>query len=162
MNSVQNQRRMEIRKDIEGEDYVAMQNDAVIIVALTNKNELLLIKEKSIAYQLDGYTLPTGNVEDNELPEVTADRELQEDVGYRAEELTYIGTLHPSFKYMQWQCHVYLAQKLIVGKRHADEKSPVKVLPLPLTEFDKAVLSKKISDSTTVAAVALVRQYLSV
>jgi len=161
MNIVQNRPWMEIQKTTTGESYVSMREDAVVIVALNHKDEILFIEEESIAYQVPALTLPTGGVELNELPEITADRELQEEVGYHAEDLTYIGTLHPSIKYMQWQCHVYLARNLMASQKNGDESSPIKVKALPISQFDQAVNSKHVSDSTTIAAVGLVRNYLS-
>ena len=161
MNIMVDQPWMKLEQDNNGEAYVAMKDDAVMIIAMTINHEILFIEEKSIAYQIPALTLPTGGVERNELPEITAERELQEEVGYRAETLTYIGTLHPSIKYMQWQCHIYVANNLIHSERDGDETTPVTVRPIALEDIDKAIISKQITDSTTIAAIYLARQYIS-
>ena len=160
MNFMTERQWMKLEKDNNGVPYVTMKDDAVMIIAVTNNREILFIEEQSIAYQIPALTLPTGAVEKSELPEISADRELQEEVGYRAETLTYIGTLHPSIKYMQWQCHIYLAKNLIRSERDGDENSPIKARAISLKDFAQAVVSKQITDSTTIAAIFLARQYL--
>ena len=80
---------MDLEEDSNGEAFVKMGNDAVMIAAVTKNNEVLLIREKSIAYHQDTLSLPTGAVEENEPPEVTANRELQEETGYRAANIQY-------------------------------------------------------------------------
>ena len=152
---------MKLKQNDNGETYIAMKDDAVMIIAVSNNKEILFIEEQSPAYQIPALILPMGNIEQNELPEITAERELQKEVGYRAEKLTYIGTLHPSIKYMQWQCHIYVAHNLIRAEQNGDKTSPIKVRSVSLENFDKLIVSKQITDSTTIAAIFLAKQYLS-
>ena len=152
---------MDLEEDSNGEAFVKMGNDAVMIAAVTENNEVLLIREKSIAYHRDMLSLPTGAVEENEPPEVTANRELQEETGYRAANIQYLATLHPSIKYMEWQCHVYLARNLQESPLEPDETSPITVEPLTMNALDFAIDSGRLSDSTAVAALYLVNKQLT-
>ncbi len=153
--------KIELAQDTNGENYVTMKDDTVMIIAMTINHEILFIEEKSIAYQIPTLTLPTANIGKNELPEISADRELQEEVGYQAETLTYIGTLHPSIKYLQWQCHIYVATNLIQSDRSNTSTPPVALQPVTLEGFERAIMSKQITDSTTIAAIYLARQYIA-
>lgn len=150
---------MDLKEDDNGEAFVKM-DDAIMLVPITSKGKILLIEEKSIAYQSPTLTLPTGGVEKYEKPEITANRELQEEVGVWSKTLTYLGTLHPAIKYMQWQCHIYLAQNLIRSKLIGDESSAIKVQTIHLSSIDQLISSRKLSDATSIAAIYLARRHL--
>jgi 8-oxo-dGTP pyrophosphatase MutT (NUDIX family) len=151
---------MELREDANGEAYVKMAGDAVMVVALTPRSEVLLIREQSIAYQIETTSLPTGGIGDGELPEAAAGRELREETGYRAHDLRNVGVLHPSVKYMQWLCHVYLARDLERAPLKGDETSAVTVQPAPWYAVDDLIASRDLTDCTAIAALCLVRKYL--
>lgn len=151
---------MKLCEDNNHEAFVKMNEDAVMIVAITRDQEVLLIREKSIAYQVNRLTLPTGSIEIGELPEITANRELQEEIGYRARRMEYIGTLHPSFKYIQWQCHIYLARDLKRSQLKGDETSPIEVQAVLIDSIDAHIANRVITDSTTIAALMMVQKHL--
>ena len=150
---------MDLKEDQNGEAFVTM-SDAIMLVPLTGQGEILFIQEKSIAYQSPTLTLPTGGVEKHEKPKVTANRELQEEVGVKAKTLTYIGTLHPAIKYLRWKCHIYLAQNLVRSHRKGDEASPIKVRKIHIARIDKLIRANELSDATTIAAIYLARRHL--
>lgn len=152
---------MDLQEDRNGEAFVKMGSDAIMIFAVTENNEVVMIREKSVAYQREALSLPTGTVEENEPPAVTANRELQEETGYGSDNLQYLGTLHPSIKYMVWRCHVYLARNLKVSRLVPDETSPITVELLPMNGLDFAIESGRLSDSTAVGAVYLATRQLA-
>ena len=156
-----NHKWMNLIEDSNGDAFVAMDDDAVMLVPMSRHQEIFLIEEKSIAYQTTVLTLPTGAVESGELPEISANRELQEEAGLEARVLTHIGVLHPAIKYMRWRCHVYLAQNLIRADLEGDETSPIKVQPIHISQVDKIIQTQKLSDATSIAAIYLARQHLS-
>lgn len=150
---------MDLKEDHNGEAFVKMDN-AIMLVPITPQKKILLIEEKSIAYQSPTLTLPTGGVEKHEKPEITANRELQEEVGVRAKTLTYLATLHPAIKYMEWKCHIYLAQDLIRSRLIGDESSAIKVHSVHISQIDKLIKARKLTDATSIAAIYLARSYL--
>jgi ADP-ribose diphosphatase len=151
---------MDLREDGNGEAFVKMDGDQVMIVAVNEWNEILFIREKSIAYQVETLSLPTGGIEKHERPEMSAYRELREETGYAAREIEYVATLHPSIKYMQWQCHVYLARQLINAPLKGDETSPITVKPVALDEVDFLISAAQLTDSTAIAALHLISKHL--
>jgi ADP-ribose pyrophosphatase len=152
---------MDMQEDTNGEAFVRMASDAIMTFAVTEDNEVVLIREKSIAFQREALSLPTGAVEENEPPAITANRELQEETGFQAATMQYLGTLHPSIKYMAWRCHIYLARNLHESRLVPDETSPITVELLPLKGLDFAIESGRLSDSTAVAAVYLATRQLA-
>ena len=152
---------MDLNQDQNGEAFITMGNDAVMLVPLTQHGDILFIKEKSIAYQMPVLTLPTGAVGKSEMPDATANRELQEEIGYCAKTLTFVGTLHPAIKYMQWQCHVFLATDLVKTSMMGDETTPIDTQTIPPSQINKLIKLRKLSDAITIAAIYLAQPHLT-
>lgn len=142
---------MDLCVNTDDEAFIHM-DDAVLMIPLNAENEIVLIEEQSIAYGDTMLNLPTGGINENETPKTAADRELQEEIGYKAGKLDLIGILHPSVKYAQWRYWVYLAQDLTAHKLKGDEKSPITIKPIQQTEVGWLIDMGKIKDSTAIAA----------
>src|SRR5690349_7430833 len=88
-----------LERDENGLEFVR-GDDEVLVVALTDANEVLLIVEPSAAFGGDVMILPGGKIESGEHHAVTANRELQEEAGYAAHRLTFLDELLPWSKYL--------------------------------------------------------------
>ncbi len=75
--------------------YVIRTCDYVTVLAATAEGSLLLVRQYRPAVGRETLELPSGHVEDGELPEAAARRELAEETGYEAEKLELLGTLAP-------------------------------------------------------------------
>jgi 8-oxo-dGTP pyrophosphatase MutT (NUDIX family) len=142
---------MDLCVNIDDEAFIHMQ-DEVLMIPVTEAHEIILIEEQSIAYGDTMLNLPTGGINEDETPKVAANRELQEEIGYKAGKLELIGILHPSVKYAQWRYWVYLAQELTAHKLKGDERTPVTIKPIQQTEVSWMIDMGKIKDSTAIAA----------
>ena len=63
--------------------YRMVTNDGIIILALTNQGEIILVKQYRQAINQVTLELPAGGVDDGEKPQEAAKRELYEETGYR-------------------------------------------------------------------------------
>ncbi len=122
------------------------------MIPLNAENEIVLIEEQSIAYGDTMLNLPTGGINEDETPKLAANRELQEEIGYKVGKLELIGILHPLVKYAQWRYWVYLAQALTANKLNGDEKTSITMTPIQQTEVGWLIDMGKIKDSTVIAA----------
>ena len=73
--------------------YVIQTCDHVTVLAATAEGSLLLVRQYRPAVGRETLELPSGHVEDEELPEAAARRELAEETGYEAEKFELLGTL---------------------------------------------------------------------
>lgn len=64
--------------------------DSVLVVALTPKSEIVLVKQFRPATHQLTLEFPAGCIESGETPEKAAVRELYEETGYRCEKLRFI------------------------------------------------------------------------
>jgi ADP-ribose pyrophosphatase len=69
--------------------------DYVTVLAATEEGSFLLVRQYRPAVGVETLELPSGHVEDGELPEAAARRELAEETGYEAKKYELLGTLLP-------------------------------------------------------------------
>jgi ADP-ribose diphosphatase len=141
--------------------YVQM-GDSIMNVPVTPNGDVLFITEPSSAYDERVLFLPSGNIEAGESPAFAANRELQEEIGYRADQLDHLGDLHPFIKYVRCRMQIYLARHLEPSKLEGDEGPDwrIDVEPHPLSSFEDLIASGRLSDSTVIAALYMARNAL--
>ena len=145
--------------DGEGVGYVYC-SDGVLVVPLTDDGQVLLAVEWSPAFARELLGLVGGEVEDGEPLEVTANRELQEELGWRAQCLDFLGELHP-FKYLASRHFAFLARDLVPGKLEGDEVYPVHARSVSLDGFEALCRSGELQDAPAIAALCLAREFLA-
>jgi len=64
---------------------------AVAVAAFTEDNKMILTKQYRHPFHKVNYDIPAGGAQDGETPEQAALRELEEETGYTAEKLEWIG-----------------------------------------------------------------------
>ena len=150
---------MSLVQNDDGKLFVQM-GDSVLIVPVTASGDVLLITETSLAYGARTLILPSGELEPGEDSADAANRELQEEVGYRAEQITALGELRPISKYVHTRCYVHLAQGLQPSHLDGDEDEIIEVEPVALAQFEALIDQGRLQDSSTIAALYLARRYL--
>ena len=147
-----------LMRDAEGVGFVHC-SDAVLVIPLTEAGQVLLAQERSPAFDREILTLVSGQVETGEPLEEAANRELQEELGWRAQRLDYLGELHP-FKYLTTRQFVFLARELAPSKLPGDEKHTITARPVSLKEFAPWCGQDKLHDALTIAALCLAQRFL--
>jgi ADP-ribose diphosphatase len=144
-----------------GEDGVGFIQcgDGVIVVPLTDDGQVLLAVERAAAFDREALGLVGGEAEEGEPLEETANRELQEELGWRAGRIDFLGELHP-FKYLTSRQFAFLARDLTPSKLEGDEMYPVRARAVPLVRFVHRVESCELQDATAVAALLLAQRFL--
>jgi ADP-ribose pyrophosphatase len=148
-----------ILTDSDGTEFVRT-GDEVLIVALSEQDEVLLIKEPSPAFGVQTLVLPGGSTEDDEEFSVTANRELQEEVGLRAAQFDYLGELRAFSKYLTVRSHVYLARQLSASQLKGDEDYEIEVSRVSLKDFEAMIEDKRLMDARVITALYLARAFI--
>ncbi len=134
-------------------------SDGVLVVPLTDDGQVLMAVERSPAFDREVLVLVGGEVEEGEPLQETANRELQEELGWRAERMEFLGELHP-FKYLTSRQFVFLARDLAPSRLEGDEVYPVGVRKVPLESFLDLCSGGELQDATAIAALCLARNFL--
>jgi ADP-ribose diphosphatase len=133
--------------------------DGVLVVPLTDDGCVLMAMERSPAFDREVLGLVGGEVEEGELLEQTANRELQEELGWRAERIDFLGEIHP-FKYLASRHFVFLARGLMPSKLRGDEKHPINERKIKLDGLFKLCMSGELQDAPSIAALCMAQEYL--
>ena len=97
----------------------------------------------------DGAAAVVPIMEDGRILMVT---ELEEETGYRSENLEWILTLRTTVAFCDERIEVYVAKDLIPSRQNLDEDEYVDVKAYTLEELKEKIFDGTIQDSKTVAA----------
>ena len=134
---------------------------AVIIVPMADADTVLLVREYACGLHRYELGLPKGRIDEGETPELAADRELKEEIGFGARRLTTLLPLALAPSYMAHRTHVVLAQDLYPERLEGDEPEELEVVPWPLAELGELINQPDCSEGRTLAALFIAREYLA-
>jgi ADP-ribose diphosphatase len=149
-----------IEKDDLGREYIHGE-DEVRVIPLTSMGDVILSIEPSPAFGEHVLIVGGGQIEPGETHNWTANRELQEELGYTANRLDFLGELRPWAKYLTMRSFVYLARDLVESKLQGDEAEEIGKEYVPLSNFEPLITSGQLVDAVSIAALYLARSFLN-
>ncbi len=126
---------------------------AVAIVPITEDGEVLMVRQYRYPFKRVLLEVPAGKLDPGEDCETCARRELSEETGAEAKELTYIGEYYPSVAILDESIRLYIAKGLTYKQAHTDEDEFVQLERIPLKTLVDQVLSGEIKDGKTQVAI---------
>ncbi len=130
----------------------------VCVAALTDKDELLFVKQWRYPYMEETLEIPAGKRDrQDEDPLECGKRELREETGATAKKYIDLHPLYPTPGYINEVIYCYLATGLTFGEQDTDEDEFLDVLRIPLKIAVEMVLSGEIKDAKTQIAVLKVK-----
>ena len=127
---------------------------AAAVLAFNDKGEVLLEEQYRYPYDDIITEIPAGKGDENEDPKETALRELEEETGYKANNIELLGLFYPSVGYTDESIHLYLATGLVKTKQHLDEGEYLEYKFVPFKKFCEMVRNGDIADGKTLAALS--------
>lgn len=117
--------------------------DAVVILPITENNEVVFVKQLREAIGKVALELPAGMIEKDEDIKEAAQRELEEETGIKAKNIEFLTSYYSSCGYTSERIYIYVAKDFIYGKQHFDETE--EILNVEKIKIDKCL--KKIFDN---------------
>lgn len=130
------------------------------VVALTEQNEVLLVRQYRYPYAEILTEIPAGKRDPGEDPLTTGMRELEEETGYRAANYVSLGTLYPTPGCCDEVVYLYLATGLTAADAHPDADEFLEVERCPLDEMVERVMAGEITDAKTQIAILKTKRLL--
>jgi ADP-ribose pyrophosphatase len=96
--------------------------------------------------------IPAGRLSPAELPIECASRELREETGIAAAQLTPLGMIYSSPGVFDESIHLFAATGLSLGDAQPEADEEIEVLRLPFVEALQMAFDGRISDAKTMAA----------
>ena len=158
------------RATFEGPDGQTFERDivrhpgAVAVVAVTGQGSVVLVHQYRPAVDQWVLEIPAGTRDvTGEAPERTALRELAEEAGYAAVDLTLLTRCLVTPGFCDEVSSVYLATGLspVPVDRQGVEEHAMEVVEVPLDRFDELVDQGVVVDATTILGVGLARRHLA-
>jgi ADP-ribose pyrophosphatase len=128
-----------------------IQHPPSVVLIVVDGGELMLVRQSRPGSGTRTLELPSGKLEDGEVPAEGAARELAEECRLTAEELTEVGTFWAAPGYSTELVHVFEASGLSEAEpADLDEDEDIEVERLPL-----AGVLTELDDAASIAALAL-------
>ena len=134
--------------------------DSVMILPMPDPQTILLIREYGAGSERYELGLPKGIVEPGEDPLDAANRELQEEVGFAARDLSLLQRLSLVPGYIGHRSLIVLARDLYPSRLPGDEPEPIEVVPWRLAELDTLLARDDFDEARSVAALLLLERFL--
>ncbi len=144
---------------------------AVSVVAVADEGSALgsagpavwMVRQYRAALDMTVLEIPAGKRDvADELPELTAARELAEEVGLSAEQWELLTAFYPSPGFCDELCYIYLARNLSSAPRALQgiEESLMTLELLPFADLDDAIASGELRDAKSIIGLLLARDRL--
>lgn len=137
------------------------KRDTALLVPITNNNEVIFIKEYFYAIDEVQLGLPKGRIEEGDDAFTTANKELQEEVGYKASKLDFLGTYTMAPGYYTQKTHIYLARELEESKLVGDEEEALEIVKYSFEKFEELIESKQLTEARMITALYLARKFIN-
>lgn len=121
----------------------------VAVVAITDEDEVLLVRQFRYPYKEILTEIPAGKREPGEDPLTTGIRELAEETGATADRFEPLGKVYPTPGYCDEIIYIYLATGLHFADAHPDEDEFLDVIRMPLREAEERVMNGEFADAKT-------------
>lgn len=140
---------------IEKWDYIDHKRGGACIVPVLPDGRILMIHQYRPAIDRETLELPAGARDSvQEDTAVTAARELEEETGYRSDNITLLLKLKSAVAYCSEFTDVYLAENLIpIDGQHLDEAEEIRIEAFALDTLLEKIYSGQIQDAKTAAGI---------
>jgi len=139
---------------------VVEHRGAVAIVPMLTNNRVLLVRQYRYAVGKELLEIPAGTLEIGENPDTAANRELEEETGYKAHQITKITEIYMAPGYATEKIHIYLATNLQPSKMQLDEDERINIEPMSFAEALRKVRSGEICDAKTMCGLCRAQEVL--
>lgn len=130
------------------------------VAAITENNELLMVKQFRAGPKKVLLEIPAGKLERGEDPAVCGLRELEEETGYTAKEFLEVAKAYSSPGFTDELLHIYVARGLIKTQTNPDEDEFLEIEKIPISDLKHMIETSEICDAKTIIAILMSEKYL--
>jgi len=137
---------------------VVEHRPAVVMVALDDRDNVILVRQYRKAVEAELLEAPAGGLNEGEPPEQGAQRELEEETGFRAGRMQPMGGFYSAPGFCTEYLHAFLCTDLRRVGAHPEEDEEITVEPTPVARIPELIRTGRIRDAKSVAGLLM---YLS-
>ncbi|MFZ0742826.1 MAG: NUDIX hydrolase [Terracidiphilus sp.] len=145
---------------------VIRHNGSVVILALDNsrnKKDPWVVMERQYRHAANQFLweLPAGKLDEGEEALAGAQRELEEETGYRAKKWKPLVEYYASPGFLGESMKVFIAEGLVAGDAHPEEDEQIELRLVKLSDVVKMIEKGAILDGKTLTSVLLYARQLA-
>ena len=133
--------------------YRVVEEDVAVILAFIDKDHIFMEKQMRPSIGKVLYEIPAGHINKNEDPVKAANRELEEETGYKAMKLKLLTKYYISPGSATTFQYIFVATDLVKGKISRDPDEKMDLFKMSLKKAYGLVKSGKIIDAKTIMAI---------
>ena len=138
---------------------IVVHNGAVAMVAVDEKDNILLVRQYRTPAGRVLLEVPAGTIEPGETPDETVPRELQEETGYIPQKTVKLGAFYSAPGFCTEIIHAYLTTDLKPSRLEAEDTNEIELTRMPVGEVRKLIENGTICDAKSVAGILLYLDY---
>ncbi len=150
--------------DAEEFTRVVVHHPGAVVVVPVDGDDVLLVRQYRAAVGDHLLEVPAGKRDvDGEPPELTARRELEEEIGYRPGRLVKLAEFYNTPGFCDEYTHLFLALDLEdLGSNNAvgPEERAMTIERVPLTGFDDLIATGELRDAKSIIGWLLARRFI--
>jgi ADP-ribose pyrophosphatase len=123
---------------------------AAAVVPLKDDGTVVMIRQFRHAAGGFIYEIPAGKLDRGEEPLKCAERELEEEVGYRASSFELLSSIFTAPGFADEVIHIYQAGGLTKGRQQLDRDEVLEIVEMPLNDAIKKIQDGTIRDGKTI------------
>jgi len=125
--------------------------NAVAVIAVDDSDSVLMVKQYRHAAGKELLEIPAGVIEFNEMPEVAARREMQEETGLLPQTLTRLGGFYAAPGWATEYLHLFLATDLVASPLTAEDTCEIVLENVPVAQIPSLIKEGVIEDAKSIA-----------
>ena len=124
---------------------------ACAIIPFISENEIVLVEQFRKPLERTLLEIPAGKLNKNESPITCAHRELEEETGYKAKDMIYLGKIATAPGFCDEIIHLFKATNLYDGTKSCDEDEFTDIKRFTLDEMKLMIKKGEIIDTKTIS-----------
>jgi ADP-ribose pyrophosphatase len=135
---------------------VAVHPGGAVVIPVKDDGKMVLVKQFRYPLQKTLLEFPAGKLDKNEDPLICATRELEEETGYKTNDITKLGAIYSTPGFCTEILYVFLAKNLKAGTHNRDEgEYGMEVLEYSLDEIKEMICTGELMDAKSICAIKM-------
>lgn len=141
---------------------VAEHPGGSVVVPVTDDGKIIMVTQHRFPVDKILLELPAGKLGQNEDPLLCAIRELEEETGYKSDNIKVLGSIYTTPGYSSEKLWIYLAKDLKTGNHNREEgEYEMEVFEFTLKEIEDKIFNGEIVDGKTICGIFLARKFIN-
>lgn len=128
---------------------------AVMVVPITDDGHFILVREYAAGTESYELGFPKGVIDPGESPEQAGNRELKEEIGYGATQLSFLKKLSLAPAYMSASMVILKGEGLYPETLEGDEPEPMELVYWPVARWQDLLHTEEFTEARSVTALML-------